>query len=211
MKWEELLSRVGGEPVFESALLLAGRVSIAQIRVQLSRWVRSGRLLQLRRGLYALAPAWRKVVPSPFLVANRFRPGSYVSFQSALSFHGHVPEHVPVVTSAGSGRPGRIATPLGTYQFSHLVDDLLFGYGAVEVAAGQKAFVARPEKALLDLVHLTPGGDDPAFLKELRLQNLSNLDAGMLAELAQRSARPKLVRAARAAVRLIAEGDGEPL
>jgi predicted transcriptional regulator of viral defense system len=211
MKLEELLSRVGGEPVFESALLLAGRVSVAQIRVQLSRWVRSGRLLQLRRGLYALAPAWRKVVPAPFLVANRMRPGSYVSFQSALAFHGLIPEHVPVVTSAGSGRPGRIVTPLGTYQFSHVADDLLFGYGAVEVAAGQTAFVARPEKALLDLVHLTPGGDAPAFLRELRLQNLAGLDADRLADLARRSGRPKLVRAARAAARLIAEGEGEPL
>ena len=211
MKWEELLSRIGDEPVFESALLLAGRVSIAQIRVQLSRWVRSGRLLQLRRGLYALAPAWRKVVPSPFLVANRFRPGSYVSFQSALAFYGHIPEHVPVTTSAGPGRPGRVVTPLGTYQFSHVADDLLFGYTAVEASAGQTAFVARPEKALLDLVHLTPGGDDPAFLRELRLQNLEGLDAAALTDLARRAGRPKLLRAARAAAHLIAEGEGEPL
>lgn len=211
MKWEELLSRVGDEPVFRSALLLAGGVSIAQVRVQLSRWVRSGRLVQLRRGLYALAPAWRKATPSPFLVANRLQPGSYVSFQSALAFYGHIPEYVPVTTSAGPGRPGRIATPLGAYQFSHVADDLLFGYAAVEVAGGQTAFVARPEKALLDLVHLTPGGDDPAFLRELRLQNLEKLDAVALAGLARRSGKPKLVRAARAAAHLIAEGDGEPL
>jgi hypothetical protein len=134
-----------------------------------------------------------------------------VSFQSALAFHGHIPEHVPVVTSAGPGRPGRIATPLGTYQLSHVADDLLFGYGAVEVSSGQTAFVARPEKALLDLVHLTPGGDDPIFLKELRLQNLEGLDAGVLVDLARRAGKPKLVRAASAAARLVAEGDGEPL
>lgn len=211
MKWEELLSRIGDEPVFESALLLAGRVSVAQVRVQLSRWVRSGRLLQLRRGLYALAPAWRKVAPSPFLVANRLRPGSYVSLQSALAFYGHIPEHVPVTTSAGPSRPGRVVTPLGTYQYSHVADDLLFGYAAVDVPAGQRAFVARPEKALLDLVHLTPGGDDPAFLRELRLQNLEGLDVTVLAGLARRSGKPKLVRAARAAAHLFAEGEGEPL
>jgi hypothetical protein len=71
--------------------------------------------------------------------------------------------------------------------------------------------VARPEKALLDLVHLTPGGDDPIFLKELRLQNLEGLDAGVLVDLARRAGKPKLVRAASAAARLVAEGDGEPL
>ena len=39
------------EPVFASALLLAGDVSSAQMRLQLSRWVKAGRLLRLRRGL----------------------------------------------------------------------------------------------------------------------------------------------------------------
>jgi hypothetical protein len=41
----------------------------------LSRWVRSGWLHQLRRGLYALAPPYRKVSPHPFEVANRMPGG----------------------------------------------------------------------------------------------------------------------------------------
>ena len=76
MKWEGLLAIVGHEAVFSSALLLSGRVSAAQVRLQLTRWVQRGRLIQLRRGLYALAPAWRKVEPHPFLVANKLQRGS---------------------------------------------------------------------------------------------------------------------------------------
>ncbi|MEW6053699.1 MAG: hypothetical protein AB1552_07920, partial [Nitrospirota bacterium] len=105
MKWEGLLAIVGHEAVFSSALLLSGRVSAAQVRLQLTRWVQTGRLIQLRRGLYALAPVWRKVEPHPFLVANKLQRGSYVSLQSALAFFGVIPEHVPVVTSVGPGRP----------------------------------------------------------------------------------------------------------
>jgi hypothetical protein len=45
-----------------------------------------------------------------------------------------------------------------------------------DLGGGQKAFVATPEKALLDLVHLQPGGDAPDYLRELRLQNLDRLD-----------------------------------
>ena len=40
----------------------------------------------------------------------------------------------------------------------------------------QQAFVATPEKALLDLVYLAPEGDTPTYLQELRLQNMAQLD-----------------------------------
>jgi hypothetical protein len=39
-----------------------------------------------------------------------------------------------------------------------------------------QALVATPEKALLDLVYLQPGGDQPAYLRELCLQYLEQLD-----------------------------------
>lgn len=72
--------------------------------------------------------------------------------QSALAFHGIIPEHVPVVTSVGLGRPETIRNPLGTFRFNHVAASMLFGYSLVEVSAGQFAFLASPEKALLDLV-----------------------------------------------------------
>jgi predicted transcriptional regulator of viral defense system len=197
MKLETLLTLVGKEAVFASALLLAGKLSAPQMRLQLSRWVKTGRLLQLRRGVYALAPAWRKVEPHPFLVANRLQRGSYVSLQSALSYHGVIPEHVPVVTSVGPGRPETVRNPLGAFEYHHLAQGLSFGYSRVEVAARQFAFVACAEKALLDLVHLTPGADSPDYLHELRLQNEEAMDAQKLRELATRSHKPKLIRAAR--------------
>jgi hypothetical protein len=68
MKWEALLNLIGNEPVFHSSLLLAGKASVSQTRVQLPRWVATGRRLQIRRGLYAPAPYWRKVVPHPSYV-----------------------------------------------------------------------------------------------------------------------------------------------
>ena len=192
-------------------MLLAGDVSSAQVRLQLSRWVKAGRLLQLRRGLYALAPTWRKVEPHPFLVANRLQSGSYVSLQSALAFHGVIPEHVPVVTSVGQGRPETVHNPLGAFQFNHLTGALFFGYSRMEVAARQFAFVASPEKALLDLIHLTPGADSKDYLRELRLQNLEAMDASTLDGLARRSGKAKLLRAARIVERHFSVAEGESL
>ena len=211
MKWQALLALVADEALFSSALLLAGDVSAALVRLQLSRWVKTGRLLQLRRGLYALSPTWRKVEPHPFLIANRLRRGSYVSLQSALAYHGVIPEHVPMVTSVGPGRPGTVRTPLGAFQFNHLAGTLLFGYSRVEIASRQFAFVASPEKALLDLVHLTPGSDSSGFLQELRLQNPASISLSTLDRLAQRSGKPKLVRAARLVRPLLAAEKGDSL
>ncbi|MEI8189651.1 MAG: hypothetical protein WCI75_08035 [candidate division NC10 bacterium] len=211
MKWESLLGLVANEPVFSSALLLAGNVSARQVRLQLSRWVKAGRLLQLRRGLYALAPVWRKMEPHAFLVANRLQRGSYVSVQAALAFHGMIPEHVPVVTSVGPGRPEMVRNPLGAFQFTHLAEALRFGYAQVEVAPRQVAFVASPEKALLDLVHLTPGADSPEYLRELRLQNPEAINVSVIMDLAQRSGKPKLIRAARLVGPLLAAEGGESL
>jgi predicted transcriptional regulator of viral defense system len=202
MEFTRLIEIVGDEPVFETALLLAGDVDPADVRRQLSRWTRAGRLYQLRRGLYALAPPFQRVKPHPFLVANRLVRASYVSLQSALAHHGLIPEVVRVTTSVTTARPGRWGTPLATYEYRHIKGALLFGYSLTNLGGGQRAFVATPEKALLDLVHLQPGGDAPEYLSELRLQNLERLDLDQLRDQAARAESPKLRRAAASVVEL---------
>lgn len=196
MKFEELLATVGEEPLFETGLLLAGDVDPADVRRQLSRWVKAGRLYQLRRGLYSLAPPYQKVQPHPYLVANRLVPGSYLSLQAALSHYKLIPEAVFVMTSVTTGRPGRWETPLGTYDYRHLQTEMLTGFRRTLLAGGQEALLASPEKALLDLVYLEPEGDSPAYLSELRLQNMDVLNLEELRRLAGDLGKPKLRRAA---------------
>jgi hypothetical protein len=196
MRFASLLATVGDQPVFETGFLLAGDVDPADLRRQLSRWVTSGHLVQLRRGLYALAPPYRKTEPHPFLVANRLVRGSYVSLQSALAHHGLIPEHVPVITSVTSGRPQRRENPFGSFEYHHCPPNRLTGYRVEKLGGGQEALVATPAKALADLIHLVPGADSRAYLSELRLTNLEKLDP---AELLQPTVRdqPKIRRAFR--------------
>ena len=196
MNFAELADIVVDEPLFETGLLLVGTVDPAAVRRQLSRWTRSGRIRQLRRGLYTLAPPWEKRRPHPFLVANRLVRGSYVSGLSALAFAHAIPEYVAEVTNATPGRPHLRPTPLGRFSFRHLKPGMMFGYRHVDLGHGQRAFVAEPEKALLDLIHLQPGGDDAAYLRELRL-NYDAIRLDRLDSLAARCALPKLTRAAR--------------
>ena len=204
MKFEKLVEIVADEPVFETGFLLAGNTDASNLRRQLSRWTRAGHLLQLRRGLYTLAPPWQKRKPHPFLVANRLAPSSYVSGLSALAFAQAIPEYVAEVTSCTGGRPRTYHTPLGRFAFRHLKANLRFGYRQTELGDEQSAFVARPEKALLDLAYLHPGGDDTAYLSELRL-NFEALRPDLVDDLARRTRAQKLLRAARRLGQLAAE------
>ena len=211
MDFEDLQALVGREPVFESGILLAGDVSPPYLRRQLSGWVTAGKLLQLRRGLYALAPPYQKVKPHPFLVANRLRSGSYVSLQASLAYDSLIPEHVEAVTSVTTARPAHWETPLGRFTYRRIQPDLFFGYQRRILSSEptQHAFIARPEKALLDLVYLQPGGDSASYLQSLRLQNLDRLDIEILRELSRQSEKPKLQRAATIIVQLVEDYKAE--
>jgi hypothetical protein len=140
------------------------------------------------------------------LIANRLAPASYVSLQSALAFEGLIPESVPVTTSVTTDRPHRWETPLGVFDFRRLQTGLFCGYRRVDLGDGQAAWVAQPEKALLDLVYLEPGAGSPAYLRELRLPRLERLDLSGLAGLAARNGKPKLARAA-AWIAALAQGE----
>ena len=195
MKFERLLETVGDLPVFKTALLLEGKVNPDVVRLQLTRWTKSGRVYQLRRGLYALAPPYQKVRPHPFLIANHLQRASYVSGQSALAFYGLIQDVVQRTTSVTAARAERFETPLGVFESRHIKPELLYGYHKLELGNDQQALVATPEKALLDLVYLTPGGDSPEYLRELRLQNLDRLDINELRRQVETFNTPKLYRA----------------
>lgn len=196
MKFDELLAIVQELPLFHSGLLLAGTVDPADVQRQLVRWVAAGRIVQLRRCLYALAAPYARVRPDPFLVANTLQAPSYVSCQSALAYHGLIPEAVPAVVSVTTRRSGRHLTPFGAFQYRHIQPQRFRGFERLNLPNGQAAFVATPEKALLDLIALEPGADHPDSLEGLRLQHLDLLDVERLKEEAALSGAKKLERAA---------------
>jgi len=195
MKWNELIDAVGAEPVFETGLLLVGDVNRDDVTRQLCRWVQSGKLLQLRRGLYSFAGSHslaRRTL-SPDEIANRLVPGSYVSLTSVLGRAGLIPEYVPVTTSITTGRPQRCVTPLGTFVYRHVKPAMFWGFEAVVVGPGVRVFTAVPEKALIDLLYLEPDSAHPAYLSELRIQNLDRLSFDLLASMAARCEMKRVI------------------
>lgn len=123
-----------------------------------NRAVKAGELLRVKRGLYVLANELREVPVHPFALAQQIMPGSYVTGESALSYHGWIPEAVRSVLSATTA--GKSVTyeheALGSFEFRRMTVRPGYFLEAVsrEVLKGQVALVAEPMRALMDLVYL---------------------------------------------------------
>lgn len=196
MEYSQLLDIIGDEPVFETPLLTAGHVSPYQAQRRLTDWSKSGKVKPLRRGLYVLPKANRAVEPHPFVIANRLVAGSYISLEMALSYYSLIPEHVAVITSVTTGRPGEWTNEFGRFLYRHIHPRYFFGINYRLITNNQHVYIAYPEKALLDFIYLRKKGDSPAFIQSLRLQNLEQLDLERLTEFAHRFRKPKVQRAA---------------
>jgi predicted transcriptional regulator of viral defense system len=182
-------------PVFESGHLYAGADNPQQVQRQLTDWVRVGKVIQLRKGFYTLAPPYQSEHPHSYVVANHMVRASYVSLHTVLSHYDLIPEHVAVVTSITTGRPGTWHNLYGHFSYQHIQSDLFFGFEYRQVTQTQWAYMATPEKALLDLIYLTPNADSEGYIRALRLQNLDQLDIERLTTYVERINKPKLKRA----------------
>lgn len=202
MKLEELLLTYGTLPVIATENLLAGVTSPEQIKVQISRWHRAGNIIQLRKGMYVLAEPYRKVeIYEPYLAALLQAP-SYLSLEKALEFHSLIPEAVPIYTSVTTKNVVRFVTEFGTFDYRHIRESVFWGYQSV-VVNKQTAFVASPEKALLDLFYLRPVEASEDYLQEMRLENTEKINLTRLIEYAKRFGKPKMVRTAEVITRYV--------
>jgi predicted transcriptional regulator of viral defense system len=202
MKIEELADRVPENGLFRTGQILSGNRQPEHVRRQLDRWVKSGRVVQLRRGVYKLQKPYVSTGAHPFAIATVLKKASYVSLQSALSYYGMIPEYVPVTTSVTTGRPEACDNPLGRFLFRHISPKRFFGFTELEVAPSQLALIASPAKALLDLLYLTPHSDNPDYLRELRLTEPDGFDREELGTFVENVGSYKAERAVRHIIEL---------
>ncbi len=136
-----------------------------------NRALKDGSLIRVARGLYVLKAALKKSAIHPFVVAQALHPGSYVSFETALSWHGWIPEGVFVTASVTPGRKTlqREHEQLGRFTFHPLaLEAFQFLAGVSRVRFGQHlGLVADPLRALMDLVaHRKQRWTDLAWIED---------------------------------------------
>ncbi len=194
MKFSDLLRLAHRLPVIESRSLIAFGARPETLAVQLSRWVKAGKLIRLRRGFYLFPKELRQVDPPREYLANILVRPSYVSLERALAFHGLIPETAHLLGSVTTARPISFSTAEGEFSYRHIKKELFFGYRETQVADGS-ALMALPEKALLDLIYLHKGGTTRQWIEGLRLQNLDLIDPSRLDLLGRRFERARMLDA----------------
>jgi predicted transcriptional regulator of viral defense system len=124
-------------------------------KVSVHRAVQSGEILRLKPGLYCLSEIYRKTHPHPFPLAGVLHFPSHVSLESALHYHGLIPEAVYEVASVTTQRTRLFKTALGNFSFQRVPTNYpRAGVKAVKVDENSWAFIATPLRAIADLVYL---------------------------------------------------------
>lgn len=121
----------------------------------LRRAMAAGEITRIRRGLYMLCPPYRKQKPDPLALAQHVYGPSYISMESALSFHGWIPEAVYTVVSVSMDRSRVFETPAGRFEFVR-VPQRAFYAGVERIELPEQSgtiLMAEPLKALADLVY----------------------------------------------------------
>ncbi len=161
-----------GRPVFttrEIALLRGGTLSATSH--DLKRLADSDRIQRVTRGLWCVAsdPRFSRFHLVPYL-AGRHR--AYVSFLSALHFHGLIAQ-IPQIAFAATTGPTRLKkTTIGTYSFHRIAPNFFAGFNWYR--GGQDFLIADPEKALVDTFYLSSRkGRRFGFLPEVDVTQLS--------------------------------------
>lgn len=195
MNFGSLVALVGSLECFDLALLVQALDERRDaILVQLSRFMKAGKVVGLRRGVYTLPEAYRRVPVSPARLANQLYRPSYLSGLWALGAHDLIPERVVWLTSVTPRPPRRFENPFGVFAYRSLKRDAFFGYAALRYGE-QEVLVAEPEKALLDQWHLGAGEWTVERLAGMRYQNAERVSAEKLRDYADRFGSPRLRRA----------------
>jgi predicted transcriptional regulator of viral defense system len=116
----------------------------------LSRLIKGGQLVRLKKGLWAFPNKIEAIQLPQYLVAPL---PAYLSLQTALYFHGMIDQIPEVVYAVSLARTQQFKTPLGAVSIHHLSLDFFFGY---ELHEKSGVFLATPEKALVDILYLSP-------------------------------------------------------
>ena len=123
----------------------------------INKAIKKKELTHLKRGAYLFNhPLYKNTIPSQFFTACQLVPHSYISFESALSYHQWIPEKVSVVTCGLlSGRNKTYSTPLGQFEYIKILTQEYEGLAGVqrEIIQSKPVLMASPVRAFFDLIY----------------------------------------------------------
>ena len=112
----EELEKFQGVP-FSTADLETVLKDYSAIRMKISRLVKEGVLVRLRRDFFCLSRKYSDKLIEHGVIANALYGPSYVSFETALSLYGLIPERTYLTMSAVIRHGKYYKTPFGPFGY----------------------------------------------------------------------------------------------
>lgn len=123
----------------------AMRISQVAAQKVLERYTKRDVLVRVKKGLYMV----KRDAPTTFFIANKMYRPSYISFESALSHYGIIPEVVYGITSATTKVTRDFEVGGRGFTYHKIKREAYTGY-EVKKVGGDMVLIASPEKALVD-------------------------------------------------------------
>lgn len=144
---------------------------------RLNEWQKKNYITKLIKGWYIFNDIYINE-NSLFQISNSLRSPSYISLESALSFHHIIPEQSFTITAITTLKTIEYNTPKGIFSYKTIKPNLFFGYTIILQKKGRSVLIAEPEKALLDFLYLNFSLDNTDAIEALRLNKeiLKSLD-----------------------------------
>lgn len=180
---------VSNEPILDRGYMRHVLAGVSDQRGKIARMIEAGQLISLRRGLYVS----RRDL-DPLCLAGSIYGPSYISFESALSWHGMIPEGVTEVLSATIRRAASFENTFGRFSFQP-IPKAVYPVGVTRVTESDLPFLmASPTKALIDRIAREPAfrsmADVARWLEGMRIELPPQLDRIQLTECAAGYGRP---------------------
>lgn len=176
-----LRNRIGREE-FDYQTLLDALADYASPRDCITRLLRNGTILRVKKGLYIFGDEERREPYSRELLANLIYGPSFISLGSALSFYGLIPERVEAMLSVTTGRSREFDTPVGRFVYRSTRMGS-FSLGVSRIEEGRTSFlIASPERALADTIRNDRRGSfsGKAMIREYLFDDLRLDESGFL-------------------------------
>lgn len=180
---------IPNHPILDTVSMRHALAGLADRRGKIARMLEAGELASLRRGLYTS----RRDI-DPHCLAGPIYGPSYLSFETAMAWHGMIPEGVAEMLSATLKRAASFENGFGRYRYL-TVPKAVHPIGILRITDSDLPYlIASPTKALADRIAREPGfrsmADVARWLEGMRIDPGPGLDRGELAECAERYGRP---------------------